>query len=64
MKCAIPKAAWVAGRGEYALIAWCRVPTVTLWDDLADAEHQKAVIDQTGCGGLCSRRHEIVRVVP
>ena len=31
MKCAIPKAAWIVGRGDYASIAWCDVPTVELY---------------------------------
>jgi hypothetical protein len=63
MACAIPRAAWVMGEGEYASIAWCHTPTVILWDTLAEAESAKAMIDSTGCGGRCYRRHEIVRVV-
>jgi hypothetical protein len=63
MRCAIPRAAWVDGIGNFALIAWCDVPTVTLWKELAAAENQKAIIDRTGCGGRCSGRHQIVRVV-
>jgi hypothetical protein len=63
MRCAISRAAWIDGTGDYALIAWCRVPTVTLWGELTAAEQQKAIIDRTGCGGRCSGRHEIVRVV-
>jgi hypothetical protein len=62
MQCAIPRAAWVDGDGPYAVIAWCRVPTVTLWRELADAERAKATIDHSACGGLCRGRHDIVYV--
>jgi hypothetical protein len=62
MRCAIPHAAWVVGEGEWALIAWCRTPTVTLWDTLEEAEQSRAWIDRYGCGGGCSHDHPIVRV--
>ena len=62
LKCAIPRAAWVSGHGQFALIAWCRVPTITLHQQLDDAEESKATIDSTGCGGACKRRHEIIRI--
>jgi hypothetical protein len=62
MKCAIPRAAWVLGDGPYACIAWCRVPTVTLFDTLDDAVKARAWIDATACGGRCQRRHQVVRV--
>ncbi len=64
------KAAWIKGTGRYALLAWCGVLTVTLWDDLAEAEANKEIIDKGGCGNQCVRdngsawrnnsRHEIV----
>jgi len=50
------------GRGEFALIAWCRVPTITLYLEIEDAVKEKAMIDSTGCGGACSRRHEIIHI--
>jgi len=62
MECAIPRAAWVIGDGEYACIAWCRVATVILYRTLEAAQAGKAQIDSTGCGGRCQHRHEIVRV--
>jgi hypothetical protein len=62
MKCAIPKAAWIVGRGDYASIAWCDVPTVELYATQEDAERAKATIDRTGCGGRCQRRHEVVQI--
>lgn len=63
IKCAIRRLEWVHGTGNLALIAWCRVPTVTLYSDVTDAESAKRMIDGGGCGGGCNRRHEIVRVV-
>jgi hypothetical protein len=62
MRCAIPGAAWVLGEGEWALIAWCRTPTVTLWDTLEEAEQSRAWLDRWACGGACVRNHDIVRL--
>ena len=61
-RCMIPKAAWVIGEGPVALIAWCKVPTVSLHPDVETAEESRDFIDATGCGGRCERRHEIVWV--
>ena len=58
----IRKAAWIGGDGPYALLAWCKTLTVTLHQTMEEAEKSKASIDQIGCGGACSRRHEIVDV--
>jgi len=61
MRCAIPNAEWIDGEGEWALIAWCRVPTVTLWPDQTSAQD---ALDRLGpCGGFCHRRHEVVHVI-
>lgn len=54
------RAAWIVGDGQFALLAWCRVLTVTLWGTRQEAEASKGDIDATGCGGLCSREHEII----
>jgi|GEM_PF-2526319 len=62
LQCAIPRLAWVAGSGSYALIAWCKVPTVTLYPSLADALEGAEVIATGGCGGRCRGRHEVVYV--
>lgn len=62
MRCAIRRAVWVDGEGPYALIAWCRVPSVTLWPEYVDAVESKRSIDRYACGGMCVGRHEIVRV--
>jgi hypothetical protein len=55
-----PKAEWIEGIGQYALLAWCRVLSITLWDTLEIAERAKKGIDETGCGGECCNKHEIV----
>ncbi|GAB3389175.1 hypothetical protein GCM10027568_11050 [Humibacter soli] len=62
IRCAIRRLEWVHGSGEYALIAWCKAPTVTLFASVSDAERQKEVIDQLACGGSCKRHHEIVAI--
>lgn len=54
------QAEWITGDGQFALLAWCRVLTVSLWPTMAEAGEQKKFIDEGGCGGLCSRKHEIV----
>lgn len=54
------KAAWIQGDGQFALLAWCRVLTVTLWVTRAEAEEQKKFIDEYACGGLCKGDHEII----
>jgi hypothetical protein len=50
----------IHGDGQFALLAWCRVLTVTLWQTREEAEEQKKFIDRTGCGGFCSGDHEII----
>lgn len=62
MKCAIRRAAWVQGEGPYALIAWCGVPTVTLYESRELAEFFEEQIDRYACGHLCKGDHIIVRV--
>lgn len=63
-KCIWPRAAWISGNGRYALLARCRVLTVSLWTDPAEAEASKRVIDASACGGLCRHAagHEIVQL--
>lgn len=63
-ECIWPRAVWVAGEGRYALLAHCRVLTVTLWSDSTKAEEQKAIIDRSACGGMCNKAHEIVELDP
>ncbi len=54
------KAAWIHGDGQYALLAHCRVLTVTLWSTSAEAGESKREIDRYACGGLCTGAHEII----
>lgn len=65
-KCVWPRAEWVEGEGEYALVAYCGVTTVTLWPQagFAEASARKRMIDSTGCGSDCSfgPQHKIVRL--
>jgi hypothetical protein len=55
-----PAAAWIAGTGPHASVAYCRVTTVMLHDRPEDADQAKQFIDRFGCGGQCTRRHEVI----
>ena len=61
-RCVWPRAAWIAGAGPFAVVAFCRVTTVTLHDNVEDAQAALAVIDGGGCGGRCRRHHRLVRI--
>lgn len=61
-KCNWPRAAWIAGTGPFAVIAYCRVTTITLHHEVEDAQAALAVIDGGGCGGRCRRHHRLVRL--
>lgn len=67
-KCVWPRAVWITGEGQFALLAWCGSGgrhtslTVTLWEEPEPAEEAKALIDRYGCGGGCSERHEIIEL--
>lgn len=60
--CMFPRAAWVTGQGTFAVLAWCRVLTVTLHESESAATTNREWIDSTGCGGRCARRHEVARL--
>jgi hypothetical protein len=62
VRCSIPRVEWIVGDGEYAVIAWCGVPTVTLHAEHAAALDAHTFITELGCGGSCVRAHEIRRV--
>jgi len=53
-------AEWITGNGRYALLAHCRVLTVTLWPTMDAADKSKHQIDKYACGGECNRNHEIL----
>ena len=55
------KADWIQGDGPFAVLAPCRVLTVTLWETRAGAEEAKKSIDKAGCGGKCNPwQHKII----
>jgi hypothetical protein len=56
------RAAWIVGEGPYAVLAWCRVLTVTLHATHNDALGAKRAIDLSACGGRCTGRHEIIQL--
>jgi hypothetical protein len=62
-RCVWPRSEWVTGEGPYAVLAHCRVLTVMLHGSAAAAEASKKSIDETACGGMCFKRHEIVQLV-
>jgi hypothetical protein len=63
-KCIWPRALWIHGNGPYASIARCgRGTTIQLCPTATDAQQMKDVIDSSGCGGLCQRRHELIELV-
>lgn len=61
--CVWPKTAWISGEGQYAVLAPCGALTISLYHRLDQAEEDQALIDLTGCGGLCHGDHEIVQLV-
>lgn len=61
-KCIWPRAAWVQGEGRFALLAYCRVLTVSLHETAEAAEDSKAFIDEFHCGGMCYGRHEVLEL--
>lgn len=58
--CLWPRAAWVAGAGQWAVVAYCRVTTVTLWEDEGEARAAMGTIDAAACGGMCNGRHQLI----
>ena len=54
------KAECIEGEGRYALLARCRVLTITLCQTRAEAEQREIFIDEIGCGRLCTKKHEII----
>lgn len=63
-KCVWPRAAWISGNGPFAVVAYCRVTTVTLHTTASAAQNAIWTINSTGCGGRCSRHHKLVRLEP
>lgn len=63
-KCVWPRAAWISGTGAFAVVAYCRVTTITLHANANAAQEALATINATGCGGRCSRHHKLLRLEP
>jgi len=68
IKCKIgaSRVLWVQGTGPYATISWCGAAndvTVTLHGNLTEAVSALKQINRTGCGGRCTRDHQVVEVV-
>jgi len=61
-KCLWPRAHWIAGEGEYATLARCRVLTVGLWPRMQAAVDAMVAIEVFGCGGVCRGDHELIRL--
>lgn len=59
-----PRAEWIAGDDRYASVAYCRVTTVQTYQWITQAENAKRIIDSSGCGGRCVRRHKIIDLEP
>jgi hypothetical protein len=53
-------AEWITGRGRFAVLAFCRCITITLWTELEKAKLAKKQIDETACGGMCHGAHMIL----
>ena len=62
LRCALPTLAWVQGEGSFAVVAWCRTPTITLWPSTTLAQATLTELNALACGGRCTQRHEIIRV--
>lgn len=63
-RCAVPGVEWVTGTGEFAVIAWCKPTTVTLFATEADALAGSYAVGRRGCGPNCRGRHDLYRMNP
>ena len=62
LRCAFPTLSWVCGDGNYAVVAWCRTPTITLWPKPDLAQAALTELDALAGGGRCTGRHELVQI--
>lgn len=56
------RAEWIEGEGRFALLAHCRVLTVTLWGTAEAARKAMRELDEGACGGKCNMNHEVVDI--
>lgn len=63
-KCLWPRASFRSGDGPYALISKCRrgCPTVTMHRDARKATETLRDLNAAGCGGRCTRNHELIEM--
>ena len=61
-KCLWPRAEWIIGNGPVALLAHCGVLTVSLYPNRDELQPALDMINRTGCGHRCGRRHEIIQL--
>lgn len=61
--CEWPRAHWVSGEGEWALIAQCGVLTVRLHPSWESATSERADLDKRGCCHQCRHDHAVARLV-
>ena len=61
-RCNWPRAAWITGEGPFAVVAYCRVTTITLHTTMDGACSALDLIDAGGCGGRCTRHHKLIRL--
>lgn len=61
-QCIWPRTEWINGNGKYATVAYCHVLTIMLHQTLDDAAAALHAINDTGCGGRCNNRHEIIEL--
>lgn len=68
-KCVWPKAAWISGEGPYATVTRCPhsvnlrgVITVMLHKSVEVAQHALREVNNTGCGGQCIKKHELIEL--
>lgn len=49
VRCAVPGVEWVTGQGSFAVIAWCKPVTVTLYETEPDALAGVYELGDRGC---------------
>ena len=62
LRCKLAALKWCTGTGDWALIAWCGAPTVTLWPDETRARDAENLLYACRCGRDCRQAHQIVHI--
>ena len=62
LRCKLPALKWCTGAGDWALIAWCGNPTITLWPTHTEAADMGNLLHAIRCGRSCRGAHEIVHI--